>query len=242
MFDLSWILAVAVIILASSLQAMTGFGFAILAVPMLLLVFDAKTAVGLSMIVSFFSVTTLSIKVHKSIIGHIVINLLIGALFGIPFGVYIFFNFNVKTMKILISCIVIILSIFLISGYRFKIKNSSWVERIVGSISGLMTASIGMPGPPIVLFLNNRQLPKDKFRATFACYNALVYVPSILFLFFLGAINKIIILKALTLVPFAILGGILGNNIFPLVSQAHFQKGVPLLVLITALYSVLTVI
>ncbi|KJS23550.1 MAG: hypothetical protein VR72_00040 [Clostridiaceae bacterium BRH_c20a] len=237
MFDFPFIIAAVIVILAACLQSVTGFGFALLAVPLFLLVFDAKTAVGLSMIISFFTVSALSFKVRKSIMRSIVFNLLAGALVGIPFGIYIFYNFNQNNLKIMISIVVILLSIILISGYHFEFAQNDWADRIVGSISGVMTASIGMPGPPIVLCLNNRGIPKDQFRATFACYNALVYVFSILFLLSLGAINKLIIIRALTLVPMGFIGSALGNYIFPRISQRHFQKGVPILVLVSAVYS-----
>ncbi|MFZ7104274.1 MAG: sulfite exporter TauE/SafE family protein [Peptococcaceae bacterium] len=239
-FDSMWLIAVLIVILASGLQAVTGFGFGLVAVPLFLLIFDAKSAVGLSMMISFFSVTRLAVNTRKFIIPSLVKNLLSGALFGIPLGIFIFYHVNMTNLKFLISIIVILLSSFLISGYRFKVKDSIWVDRIIGSISGVLTSCIGMPGPPIILFLNNKELSKDGFRATFACYNSSVYVPSIIFLFFLGSLHKIIILKALTLIPFAFLGGFVGSRIFPYVSQAHFQKGVPILVLLTAIYSLLS--
>lgn len=241
-FDSIWFLAAFIIILASSLQAVTGFGFGIVAIPLLMLIFDAKMAVGVSMVISFFSLVRLSVATRKFIEISLVKNLLSGALLGIPIGIYIFYHFDIKSLKLFISIIVILLSCFLISGYRFKIKDSIWVDRIVGSVSGVLTSCIGMPGPPIVIFLSNKELPKEDFRATFAFYNSSVYIPSILFLLLIGSLDKAILITALTLLPMAFLGGFIGSKIFPYVSQFYFQKGVPFLVLFTAIYSLITTI
>jgi len=140
------------------------------------------------------------------------------------------------------SLVIFTLSLILILGIKIKIGNSPNLEKIVGGISGLLTGSIGMPGPPIVLYLNNSNISKDKFRATTANYFALIYPSSLVLLAILGALNSSLILTALSLIPMAILGNFLGNFLFPFVPQAQFQKAVPILVLSSALYSLLTLI
>jgi len=66
------------------------------------------------------------------------------------------------------------------------------------------------------------------------------FPPSLFVLTLLGAIDSHIALTALSLIPFAILGGQLGCRLFSLVPQAQFQRSVPLLVLGTAMYAVVT--
>jgi uncharacterized membrane protein YfcA len=242
MFDLSWIAAGSIVFLAACLQAITGFGFGVLAVPLFLLIFDAKTAVGFSMVISFFTVSNLALKLRNFIIRPIIHNLLTGAICGIPIGIYIYYHFDLNSLKLIISIVVFFLSIMLMFGFRLKSDQTVWTERIVGSISGIMTPSIGMPGPPIAICLSNQQIPKENFRATFVCYNALVYVFSLSFLIFLGAINITIIKTAITLVPFGFMGSILGRRIFPKVSQPVFHKAVSILMMTSALYSLFKVI
>ncbi|MFZ5944603.1 MAG: sulfite exporter TauE/SafE family protein [Bacillota bacterium] len=239
MFDYTWFLAAVVVILASGLQSITGFGFGVTAVPLFLIFLDAKTSVSLSVVISFFSVSILAHQVRESLSYNLVKNILIGAAIGIPMGVYVFYHFNLQSLKLLISIAVIIISFILFTGYRFKIKEGRAIDICVGIISGIMTPSMGMPGPPVVLFFNNKQVEKSAFRATFAFYNAVVYVPSILFMLFLGSLSKIFIIKALSLVPVALIGGYIGRKIFPHVPQEYFQKGVPLFVFITAMYSLI---
>ncbi|MFZ5754982.1 MAG: sulfite exporter TauE/SafE family protein [Bacillota bacterium] len=237
---LAWLAAGGIVLFAAALQSITGFGFALLSVPMLLMVYDAKTAVGLNVIISFFSLVLLTLKVRESVVRPVVKNLFYGAAFGIPLGIYIFFHSDTHVLKIFISAVTIILSLILVGGIRLGRESNHWIERMVGSASGFLTGCIGMPGPPIILFLNNHGLPKDQFRATTAAYFVLVYPVSFILLFILGAITPLTVLTALSLLPFAFFGGRIGQHLFPFVPQQQFQRGVPLLVLATGLYSLLT--
>ncbi len=238
---LAWLAAGGIVFFAAALQSITGFGFALLSVPMLLMVYDAKTAVGLNVIVSFFSLVLLTLKVRKSVVRPVVKNLFYGAVLGIPWGIYIFFHSDTRVLKIFISIVTILLSLILVGGIRLGGENSTrWIERMVGSASGFLTGCIGMPGPPIILFLTNHGLPKDQFRATTAAYFTLIYPVSFTMLFFLGAITPWTALTALSLLPFAFFGGRIGQYLFPFVPQRQFQRGVPFLVLFTGLYSLLT--
>lgn len=97
-----------------------------------------------------------------------------------------------------------------------------------------------MGGPPIILFLNYRSLPKEIFRATISSYVVLVCPINLALLIIFGAVNIYIFLLAITLIPFVLLGNTLGLRLFSLIPQKIFQKVVPLLVLVTALYSIIT--
>lgn len=233
----SWVIAALVIFFAAALQSISGFGFSLFAVPFLVLIFDPKTAVGLNIIISFFSTTVLTLKVRQHIIKSMVKNLFIGALFGLPLGIYVFTNFDMEVLKIIITVITLILSLSLIFSIQPRIATTPYLEKIVGFFSGVLTGSVGIPGPPIIFFLSNQGLSKDNFRATTANYFALIYPSSLLILIALGGVDKFIIINAIILLPFALLGGALGRSIFPYISQASFQRGIPLLLLANALYS-----
>lgn len=233
-----WLASAAIVLLASTLQGVTGFGFALISMPLLLLVYDPHTAVGINIMISIVSLSLLTFRVRQTVLVPVVKNLFFGSLLGIPLGAYVFLHFDVQLLKLTIGIVTALSSVILISGLTVKSASGKLWENTVGSISGLLTGSIGMPGPPIILFLSNQKLPKDRFRATTAAYFVLVYLVSLLLLAWLGAVDKDVILTALSLVPFAILGGHLGFRIFPLVPQAKFQHGVSLLVLSSALYSV----
>lgn len=235
-----WLTTAMIVLLASTLQGIAGFGFGLISVPLLLLVYDPHTAVGLNIMLSIVSLSLLTFKVRRVVLIPMVKNLFYGSLIGIPLGVYIFLHFDVYRLKLTIGILTAMVSLILLSGKTVKNATGQLWERTAGSISGLLTGSIGMPGPPIILFLSNQKLSKEHFRATTAAYFVLVYGISLLLLTWLGAFNSSTALTAVSLLPFVILGGHLGYLISPLVPQAKFQHCVSILVFSTALYSVVT--
>ena len=235
-----WLSSAVIVTLAGTLQGITGFGFALISVPLLLLVYDPHTAVGINIMISIASLSLLTFRVRRVVLIPIVKNLFFGSLLGIPLGAYIFLHFDLHLLKLTISLVTVVFSMILISGLTVKSATGRLWESTVGSLSGFLTGSIGMPGPPIILLLSNQRLSKDLFRATTSAYFILVYLASLLLLAWLGALDTNMVLTAISLVPFALLGGQLGFLIFPRVPQAKFQHGVSLLVLSSALYSVIT--
>ncbi|MDN5343922.1 MAG: uncharacterized protein PWQ18_33 [Clostridia bacterium] len=239
---LTWLAASLAIALAATLQGITGFGFALIAVPLLMLVFDAHTAVVLNLLISFCTQLALSLRVREGVVRPLLIHLFGGSLIGIPVGLYVFLHFNMQNLKIFISAITIFFALALLKNIRIEKLAGRWVENLVGSLSGFLSTSVGIPGPPVVLFLNHQDLCKENFRATASAYFTFLYSVSLIFLGFSGSVSQSIAAKAFTLLPFAFLGSYLGVYLFPRVSQRHFQYGVPLLVVATGIYSLLTTI
>ncbi|SHJ05160.1 sulfite exporter TauE/SafE family protein [Desulfofundulus thermosubterraneus] len=239
-FSLSWLVAALAVTLATTLQAVTGFGAALILVPLLVLAYNAHTAVGMTMVISFCSLALLTYQVRKNIIKPMARNLSLGGLAGIPLGAYVFIHFDVTRLKIIIALVTLAFALALLLDWVPRKSFGSWTEAIVGAAGGFLGASVGMPGPPVVLFLNHQEVPKEQFRATTAAYFCLVYPASLLLLLAVQALERQTILTALSLVPFALLGQALGFGIFPRVSQELFRRGVPLLVTLVAIYSLAT--
>ncbi|MDI6709432.1 MAG: sulfite exporter TauE/SafE family protein [Thermoanaerobacterales bacterium] len=237
LYDQAWFVSCLVVFVAAALQSVTGFGFALIAVPLFLLVYDPRTAITVTMVVSFTTLLLLTIRVRAAVVRPLVANLFLGSLAGIPFGVYGFLHFDVTLLKILICGVTIPFSLALATRLRLYLISGTWTERLIGSVSGFLAGSISLPGPPVILFLNCRHLPKERFRATTAAYFTAVYPVGLLLLVSSGAIPLATIRLSLTLIPFALIGSAAGARLFPFVPQAHFQRGVPLLVLATAAYT-----
>lgn len=239
-FSASWVIAALAVTLATILQALTGFGSALILVPLLVLVYDAHTAVVMTMVISFGSLAALTGQVHKYILMPVARNLLLGSIAGIPLGAFVFLHFDVTRLKIAIALVTMVFALVLVLGWIPRRTAGFWAEVAAGSCGGFLAASVGMPGPPVVLFLNHQDLPKEQFRATTAAYFTLVYPASLFLLWTMQVLEWQIVRTALSLLPFALLGQVLGCGIFPLVSQDLFRRGVPLLVMAIALYTLVT--
>ena len=229
-----------VVVVATVLQSVTGFGFALIAVPLFLLFFDPHTAVMLNIMISFPSQIFLTLQVKEDIIKPTVRNLYLGSLLGLLPGLYIFLNFDVDILKLIISGICVVFAGSLLTKIAPKGIKGPKAEVIVGAASGSLSSSVGMPGPPIVLFFNQLELPKHQFRATSALYFTLLYPTTLLLMAITGSIKLETVYLALSLFPFTFAGKSLGYRIFPRVSQQQFQKGIPVIVIGAAVYVLLS--
>ena len=237
---LPWLGSAFIVALAASLQGITGFGFALVSMPLLLLIYDPHHVVIINAIISIATLSSLTFKVRQQVLVPVVKNLFMGSILGIPLGAYVFFSSDVHLLKLIIGLVTGIFSLILISGATAKnVAGRIW-EATAGSVSGFLTSSVGMPGPPVILFLSNQKLPKEHFRATTAAYFILAYLCSLSLLIYLGGVDQNTVFTALSLIPLAVLGGHLGYLIFPRVSQPKFQQGVSLLVFSTSVYAVVT--
>ncbi|MDO7787692.1 sulfite exporter TauE/SafE family protein [Desulforamulus aquiferis] len=239
-FDVLWLASAFIVTLAAMLQGITGFGFALIAIPLLLLVYDSHTAVILNMMISLVTLSVLTFRVRSLVKTNIVKNLFLGSILGIPIGIFIHLHFDVELLKLAIGIVTALSSLIMLVGFTVKMTKDKIWQTSTGIISGILTGSISMPGPPVILLLNNQKLLKDHFRATTSAFFVLAYLVSLFSLTSIGAVDLETFILSGTLIPFAILGGFLGYIIFPKVPQEKFQQGVSILVLATALYAVIT--
>ncbi|NLI11724.1 MAG: sulfite exporter TauE/SafE family protein [Peptococcaceae bacterium] len=239
-FTISWFIAALMVILAMALQALTGFGSALILVPLLVLIYDTHTAIELTMIIAFYSLALLSLRVRKEILIPMVSRLFLGSIVGIFCGAYAFIFFEATWLKIIIAFTTLVFSLLLYLNLVPNRSTGFLAETMVGMASGFLGTSVGMPGPPVVLFLNYKGLPKEHFRATVSAYFSLVYLVSIIVLVSKQVLNLQIIIIAVSLLPFALLGNLMGFLIFPRISQDFFQRGIPILVAFLAVYSLVT--
>ncbi|ABO51252.1 protein of unknown function DUF81 [Desulforamulus reducens MI-1] len=103
-----------IVFFASVLQASTGFGFAIMATPFLLLVFDSRDCIQISIFLSLFIALILMPKIKHEIDLDILKRLIHGSILGIPIGLGFFIYVSLDILKASVSAVILMISIFLI--------------------------------------------------------------------------------------------------------------------------------
>src|SRR5699024_10861640 len=144
------IIFILIILIASIIQTSTGFGFSILATPFLLLLFAPNEAIQINLVLSLLISLTLFSKIKQDVNNTIVLRFIIGSSLGLILGIVIFLLLDVGTFKLTVSIIILVLTLLLV--LRFRIKQHPKRDILVGTISGTLTTSIGMPGPPLLLY------------------------------------------------------------------------------------------
>ncbi|MCI3987234.1 sulfite exporter TauE/SafE family protein, partial [Bacillus vallismortis] len=84
---------------------------------------------------------------------------------------------------------------------------------IVGGLSGLLTTSIGMPGPPLLLYFTGTNTEKEKLRATTLAFYLFIYFISLVTQILYTCTNKTILESSFYAIPIVFLGLFIGQII-----------------------------
>lgn len=227
-------LFIAIILTASVLQTSTGFGFSILATPFLLLLFGVSEAIQINLVLSLIISSALISKIRNDIDFGILKRLIIGSIAGMPIGIAVFVVADMQKLKLGISLVILLLTVLLILSLR--IRRTAGRDFLFGGLSGSLTTSIGMPGPPLLLYFSGTDTLKEKLRGTTLAFYLFIYsVSLVLQIIFTGTHTTVWVSSAMA-IPIVLLGLYLGQRLFHRIDQRTFRYVTYAILLFTGVY------
>lgn len=227
-------LFIVIILVASILQTSTGFGFSIMATPFLLLLFDVREAIQINLLMSLVISSVLIYSIRHDVDWGIFKRFVTGSVIGLPVGIVIFLLAEVAYLKLAVGVLIIVLTILLILQYR--VRGSTRKDFFVGGLSGAFTTSIGMPGPPLLLYFSGTGSGKETLRATTLAFYLIVYVASFIMQIVVAGTDAVMWKYSLYALPVVCAGLVLGQWLFPKINQRSFRLLTYVLLLFTGGY------
>ncbi|WP_210364280.1 sulfite exporter TauE/SafE family protein [Bacillus sp. REN3] len=227
-------LFIVIILAASILQTSTGFGFSILATPFLLLLFEPRAAIQINLVLSLVISIALIRTIRKDIDYAVLKRFLLGSIAGLPIGISIFLFIDLLKLKLAISMIIIGLTIMLI--LKFRIKQNKRRDFLIGGFSGSLTTSIGMPGPPLLLYFSGTDAQKEKVRGTTLGFYLVIYFISLLIQVIFAGTSKTVWIFSGAALPLVLIGLYLGQLLFKRMNHHVFRLFTYILLLFTGIY------
>jgi uncharacterized membrane protein YfcA len=222
------------------IQGTIGTGSSLFAVPLLVLFLSPKVVVPMMIIECLYVNSYISSKCRDHTnIKRILILLLAGFAGMIP-GVRILAVLPPKYIKILMGVTIALVAAAYLAGFRRKMKDEKIASIPIGLVSGFLSGSISMSGPPIVLFFVNQEVDKGFFRGNLALYFLILNILTIPVFFLNGLITKDVLEWTLLLFPGIAAGTILGNKISANVTEKNIKKMALIIVLIAGISSLLS--
>lgn len=226
-----------VVMLGATMQGMTGLGFALVSVPILVMFEDARSVIVTTLILS----SLLNALILYQARDHITLRdagpITLGSVLGVPFGSYLLSVLSPEALKLMVSVLVLAFSIPLLLGYSRSFRHLQAASVGIGAVSGALQSSTSMGSPPVVLFMANQGISKESFRGTLVLRSMAASALSVVVLVPSGMINSSIALHALLMAPALLVGFVLGSRLLKLVPQQTFKKVTILLIAGTALLS-----
>lgn len=240
--EITFIAAIAVLAVAGTAVGISGFGFALIAVPPLLLLFPPQTVVVLIFSASLLPSVLVVANAWRETDLRLVALLLPGALIGLLLGAQLLQLADATVLKLIAGLFVAIYALLMWRGYRPPQLDGPWSASLAGFASGALGSAIGLTGPPIIILFTARRLARDVFRGTIAAYFIATDVIGLAILFTGGAIGAEEGRLTLLLTLPAALGVLAGNRLAHRLTAETFQKLTLLLLLATGVIGMTTAI
>ncbi|MDP8203013.1 MAG: sulfite exporter TauE/SafE family protein [Candidatus Tenebribacter mawsonii] len=229
-----------IFLFSAILQGLTGFGFSILAVPLITIFISPKIAVPILLIYSIIINIVVLYSARKAVDLKKIWILLVAGIVTMPLGTHLLVIMNEDLLKIFIGSMILIFGILLLIGFRRQFKNEKIAMLPVGMLSGLLGGSISVSGPPIILFLSNQDVDKHTFRGNLAAYFFILNLFTIPVYFWNGLLTNEVWNYSLTFLPGLLVGVIVGNLLSHKIKEDHFKKLTLILLIAMGILSIIS--
>lgn len=166
-FQLEWVFAGTVLVIAYLVRGIAGFGSGLIAIPLLAIQFPVELVVPIVVLFDYLGSASQGVRNRNRIVWREELMLLPFALAGIALGLTLLQSLASTTLKQALGIFVIAYSIYQILPLP-ALKGSRLFAIPCGFCGGVIGTLFGTGGPFYVIYFNLRNLDKDAFRATFA--------------------------------------------------------------------------
>jgi uncharacterized protein len=221
------LLVIGVICLAGFAQGLSGFGFGLITMPLLPLFMGVKDAVTLTVLLNLVVCGTTFLSIHYHYSWRQGLGLLVGALLGVPAGVYVLIHMNQTLLLRILGGVMLSFAINELWLTRAKpVRLSSRLALPFGLVSGGLSGAFNMGGPPAIVFCYSQTWSKEQIVALLQIVFGLSTCLRLVLLGSAGYLKKTLLLAGLwSLAP--LIGAILlGQQLFARVSQNTLKKAV----------------
>ncbi|NNU82077.1 sulfite exporter TauE/SafE family protein [Halovulum dunhuangense] len=227
-----------IVFLAAAIQACTGFGFSVLATPLLLLIFAPAAAIQINLALSILISAVLLPKLWADLDRVLLRRLILGSLAGAPLGIAIHAVADATHLRKAIGVLLILFTVALVRNIR--LARSRRRDYLTGGCAGALSSSLGMPGPPLMIYFAGGSMDPALLRSTTLVCFLIVYSVSLMLQLGISPAPRDSLGSALELVPATLAGVFLGQMAFRHIGTRTFVRALRILLAVTGAYLVLS--
>jgi uncharacterized protein len=214
-------LVAAVFALGAAAQAASGFGFALLAIPLLSIVVGPKTAVVATSMIGLGFTGFMVVHNHRHVDRRAVLVAAAAGSLGMPFGLWIITHAGEATLRGIIAAVVLVFTLLLWRG--LSLPDRTVTDAGAGLASGVLSTSTGTNGPPLVVAFHAKGLAPSAFRATLAAVFAFQGLVALSAFALTGQVTERTAAVAAAGVPGVVVGWVAGQWAFRRTDPAMFR-------------------
>jgi uncharacterized membrane protein YfcA len=229
-----------IILIASIVKGLTGFGFALTSLPLLTMFLTPKTAVPLITVCSVFLDGYTFSEARRLVQYKEISPLVVSGIVGMILGTYFLVSLDSDAIRLAIGMVTLLFTLASLMGVKREISNARTASIPVGLISGVLGGLTSISGPPVILFFNNQNVEKTVFRANLIAYFFSIYLATVPSYFFGNLLTLDLLGSSIVMVPIMFLGANIGIRASKKVNEILFKKITLLLLLFTGIMTILS--
>ncbi|WP_121065458.1 sulfite exporter TauE/SafE family protein [Chachezhania antarctica] len=226
------------VLMAALLRGLTGFGFALAAVPAMSFFLPPQQAVTMAVLLQCMAGLKDSVTLRGTWHGPVLKRLVLGAAVGTPFGVALLLLLDPTMLRIGIAVMILIGLALLVWQPKTGLKPPSMpLALVTGATAGFVGGFAAMPGPPAVAYFLTTDIPARQVRASLIIFFFTTSALALPGLVWGGLVTVQTVAMALVSLPLMLVGTWVGGLLFKRTSETGFRRLAMLVLLATAIAS-----
>ncbi len=209
--DPRFLAAAAIAVISGAARGFSGFGSALIYVPLMSAVYGPRIAAPSFLLVDFVTGLAFLPSVWRKAHWGDILPMAATAIFAAQFGALILQYADPTGLRWIICALVAVVLVILVSGWRYHGRPSLTVTILVGLLAGTLGGAVQISGPPVILYWLGSLHEVAVVRANFITYFALFSAGSGIIYIFHGLLTPEVIALAIFLAPMHILAMWLGS-------------------------------
>lgn len=205
------VLVALIIMLGGFIQGLTGFGLALVSVPLLSTILDVKVAIPVAGIFGWFVTWPTVWKMRHAIQYKMGLIMFVSSIPASFLGVKALTSLESHYILMAMGIVLICSSIYTLRSSTPLFSKASTPASIgVGFASGVLGSSVGEPGPPAIAYISMQPLSADQSKATLSFFFMLQMIGAVVSFWHGGLITEEVTSLLLTSMPTFLIGMICG--------------------------------
>lgn len=230
--------AIIIVFLAAIVRGYSGFGFSLLAITALSLLYAPAVIIPSVFLLEIAASIHLLPGLWREIHWRSLVPLVIGTGIGTPIGLTFLTSVPAAPMQIALGLFVFAVTCLLWIGFALKTMPGNIISSTAGLAAGVANGAFGIGGPPVILFYFASPAGNIVGRATLVAYFLMTDAIGLAFLSRENLVTIDVLLRTLIFLPALLAGVWLGARSFKNADPLVFRKWVlallGLLAMITA--------
>jgi uncharacterized protein len=236
MSDRRFIMAVAVAIFSGVVRGFSGFGSALIYIPLTAAIYDPLTAAVTFVLIDMATGISFVMGAwNKTRWGEVLI-LAAAAIASAQFGTLILQYADPTLLRWSICLLVALIVGVLVSGFRYEGKPHLAVTIAVGLFAGVLGGAVQISGPPIVIYWLGSMHDVTVVRASLISYFGLFSAGSVATYYFHGLLTAKLLALAILLGPLHIAAMWAGGKAFHLATPDTYRRVAYVVIIMSAIF------